>query len=158
MGLDMYLKKNVYLSPYRFSPTRAKVESTQIDITEHLDNGNIETKHFTVKNQEFGIELELPVAYWRKANAIHKWFVDLNDGTDDCRPIRVNGEQLKMLVDTCKKVLADKDKAKELLPTCEGCFFGPTDYDDWYFEGIKRTIDMLDDIDSNADYIYEASW
>ena len=44
--------------------------------------------------------------YWRKANAIHKWFVDnVQDGKDDCGIYEVEFEQLKRLRDTCKKVL-----------------------------------------------------
>ena len=50
------------------------------------------------------------VGYWRKANAIHKWFVDnVQDGEDDCEYHEVNKEQLKELLDICKLI---KDKCK----------------------------------------------
>ena len=47
------------------------------------------------------------VAYWRKANAIHRWFVDnVQDGDDDCNYHReVTKEDLESLRDTCIKVL-----------------------------------------------------
>ena len=35
------------------------------------------------------------VGYWRKANQIHKWFVDnVQDGVDDCGEYKVTKEQL----------------------------------------------------------------
>lgn len=48
-----------------------------------------------------------PVAYWRKANAIHKWFVDnIQDGEDDCSYHReVTEENLKNLIDICETIL-----------------------------------------------------
>lgn len=46
------------------------------------------------------------IAYWRKANAIHKWFVDnVQDGIDDCRQSVVTREQLNELLEVCKKVV-----------------------------------------------------
>lgn len=50
------------------------------------------------------------VGYWRKANAIHKWFVDnVQDGEDDCKNYYVSSSQLKELLELCKEV---KKKAK----------------------------------------------
>ena len=46
------------------------------------------------------------LAYWRKANAIHKWFVDkVQDGNDDCGEYKVSKEQLQDLLNTCTEVL-----------------------------------------------------
>lgn len=47
------------------------------------------------------------VAYWRKANHIHKWFVDnIQDGIDDCDFHReVTEDDIKELLDVCHKVL-----------------------------------------------------
>ena len=45
------------------------------------------------------------VGYWRKANAIHKWFVDnVQDGEDDCNYYEVTEEQLKELLDICNTI------------------------------------------------------
>lgn len=53
------------------------------------------------------------ICYWRKANAIHSWFVDhVQDGTDDCNPYWVEPEQLAELLETCRKVRA----SIELVP------------------------------------------
>lgn len=47
------------------------------------------------------------LAYWRKANAIHKWFIDkVQDGNDDCKRHReVTREDLEELADVCKQIL-----------------------------------------------------
>lgn len=50
------------------------------------------------------------VGYWRKANAIHKWFVDcVQDGEDDCDSYEVSKEQLEDLLDICMMI---KDRCK----------------------------------------------
>ena len=49
------------------------------------------------------------VAYWRKANHIHKWLVDrLQDGIDDCEYHReATEEDLEDLLDICDTILDD---------------------------------------------------
>ncbi len=45
-------------------------------------------------------------AYWRKANAIHRWFVEnVQNGVDDCDIYVVTKEQLETLRNTCQTVL-----------------------------------------------------
>lgn len=46
------------------------------------------------------------VAYWRKANQIHKWFVsNVQNGVDDCGYYPVTLDQLESLLDLCHVVL-----------------------------------------------------
>lgn len=46
------------------------------------------------------------VGYWRKANHIHKWFVDnVQDGADDCKEYYVSEEKLQQLLDACQQVV-----------------------------------------------------
>ena len=46
------------------------------------------------------------VGYWRKANAIHNWFVEnVQDGIDNCGEYVVTKEQLETLLDICETVL-----------------------------------------------------
>lgn len=46
------------------------------------------------------------LADWRKANAIHKWFVDnVQDGNDNCKEYRVNQKQLEDLYELVCDVL-----------------------------------------------------
>ena len=44
-----------------------------------------------------------------------------------------------VLRNLCEMVLLKKYKACDILPTQEGFFFGSTEYDDLYFEQIKKT-------------------
>ena len=82
------------------------------------------------------------VAYWRKANAIHRYFT--NDAEDDnCVDFEVTLEDIQTLIDICLASIEDK---VPLLPTGEGFFWGSTDYDKWYYGYLQDTVDYLQDI------------
>ncbi|RLB83158.1 MAG: hypothetical protein DRH15_05655, partial [Deltaproteobacteria bacterium] len=52
------------------------------------------------------IKVVIEVGYWRKANAIHRWFVEnVQDGNDDCERYYVPREKLKELKDLCQEVI-----------------------------------------------------
>lgn len=54
--------------------------------------------------------------YWRKANAIHKWFVEnVQNGEDDCGEYHVSHEQMQELLDRVNKVLAASTLVKGTL-------------------------------------------
>lgn len=120
--------------------------------------------------------------YGRKENAIHRWFVEnAQDNEDDCRygivPIFVLkelheclGTVLDIYNDPKLKELPPEKKLRKLqksfekqLPTQSGFFFGTTDYDRYYIEGIQGLYDMLtklfEDPDfEKYDYYYHSSW
>ena len=104
------------------------------------------------------------VGYWRKANAIHKWFVDnIQDGNDDCGDYEVSKEQLEELLRVCKLVKENHSYAEEYLPTCSGFFFGDTEYDEYYFHKVDSTIDILQKVLQATDFnrqmiMYSSSW
>jgi frataxin-like iron-binding protein CyaY len=107
--------------------------------------------------------LEVQVAYWRKANQIHKWFVDhVQDGKDNCEEYRVTRDQLQLLLDNCKLVLINKEEAPNLLPPQEGFFFGSYEYDEFYWQDIQDTIDQIEKIlneyPEDWDFKYQSSW
>lgn len=85
-------------------------------------------------------DTDVELVYWRKANAIHKFFTDINEQYESCDSIEVTKDILGDLLDRCTKVLADRSKASELLPTTSGFFFGGIDYDEWYFDTLEKTI------------------
>jgi hypothetical protein len=100
-------------------------------------------------------------AYWRKANAIHAWFVrNVQNNDDDCGYYELTQEHLQNLVQLCNKVLETKDTT--LLPPQGGFFFGSTDVDDWYWADVKRTIEqvsnILDKDWSKHRFFYHSSW
>ena len=104
------------------------------------------------------------VAYWRKANAVHSWFVGhAQDGEDECRPYIVQREQLVELLEICEAIQENPDAAPYLLPTQDGFFFGSTEYDEMYAEDIDLTINQCREILQTFDFysfdlVYRASW
>jgi hypothetical protein len=105
------------------------------------------------------------LGYWRKANAIHKWFVDnCQDGIDECQETEISLVSLLSLRNSCLSVKNDHDKASEILPTESGFFFGNTNYTDFYFEDIDETLNIIDRavkyIEAHPDMklFYMASW
>lgn len=151
MGLDMYLRAKKYISNY--------------DEKEKEVVGKLNDMFNIVSDEDYTVtEVAFRVAYWRKANQIHQWFVEnCQGGEDDCREYYVGRNQLKDLRDLCEQVLANKDKADELLPTQSGFFFGGTDYDEWYFSGLEGTVERLNKIlDDSAlidmEFYYQSSW
>ena len=150
MGLDMYLKAQKYASENLSPELYSKV----------LDAVNVDV---LPRKELPSLEVNVGVAYWRKANAIHQWFVDnCQDGTDDCRPAYVSREQLEELLNLAKQVKADPSLASELLPTSSGFFFGSTEYDEYYMQDIDNTIEQLEQVlttTSNDWYFeYQSSW
>lgn len=108
-------------------------------------------------------QVSLQVGYWRKANAIHNWFVqELADGEDNCNPIYVPRSSLVDLNNICKEILKNHDKAGELLPTGAGFFFGSTNYDEWYFHQLETTVPILtkliETVPEGWSFEYQASW
>ena len=165
MGLDMYLKKRVCVLPFDWEKNKDKAykdsEPKKMEVRVKTIFGDESSKvdKFVCEYPQFGCVIDLPFMYWRKRNAIHKWFVDrFAGGEDDCRQMRCEGKDLLKLVDICKEILADHSKAANLLPTEDGFFFGPTEYDDWYFSGLEMTVKRLADVAPDEEFIYEASW
>ena len=99
--------------------------------------------------------------YWRKANQIHRWFVEnIQHNIDNCAMYYVSKRSLCELKELCEKVLEDKKLANELLPVGRGFFFGSVEYDEWYFSDLQETIEIIDwAISKEYDYFaYSSSW
>jgi hypothetical protein len=103
--------------------------------------------------------------YWRKANAIHAWFVEnVQDGLDDCGEYNVDKEKLLELMNLCADVIADPSQAEELLPPQGGFFFGAAEVDDWYWDNVKRTYEELNQLLKTLkdgdwwSFTYQSSW
>lgn len=150
MGLDMYLTAEKYLSEYN----EGEKEKAGAIALLFPELGGVAR----VKN------VEVEIMYWRKANAIHAWFVrECQEGVDECQKSYVSQDQLKELVAICKKVLKDPAKAQKLLEPQSGFFFGSTEVDEWYLEDLKRTVDTLSaflkvrDLDTWSIH-YQSSW
>ena len=152
MGLDMYLEARRFM--WAFDDGSGRDADTVRKIREALPElGDMRPNYVTAE-----------AAYWRKANAIHAWFVqNVQDGEDDCGHYHVSREKLEELASVCNRVLEDPSKADELLPTQSGFFFGSTDYDEWYRRNLEYTRDrlraLLDDPQLKGwEFQYHSSW
>jgi hypothetical protein len=147
MGLDMYLTAKRYI--YDFDDSGKALR-------EKLDD--LKVNGMKVK------ELSYEAGYWRKANAIHKWFVDnVQEGTDNCGEYLVTTEQLEKLLELVNEVLRKRGKASELLPTTVGFFFGNVSYDEGYFDDLLQTKAIIENVLSiddlhQYDFYYSSSW
>jgi len=148
MGLDMYLNKKRYMGwNYEHNRENKRVPD--------LSDFNVDTKKVTY--------IEEQALYWRKANAIHQWFVEnVQGGCDDCKSYFVGKDDLEKLLTLVTEVLDDHEKAETVLPTTSGFFFGNTEYDEWYFKDLEYTKEGIETLLANWDieteYYYQSSW
>lgn len=154
MGLDMYLTGKRYMSKYFDKEDAQRIEEVnKIFGVEGIEDGDYGAQ-----------EVSFRVAYWRKANAIHDWFVqNCQDGVDECQETYVSRESLEALVKVCKDVLGNRETASEQLPTTSGFFFGGTDYDEWYFGDLEYTVERIEKILADkafekCEFYYQSSW
>jgi hypothetical protein len=151
MGLDMYLTARRFVSEFSED---AKTLSTKL------------MQHFPELAADQSIqEVTVRLGYWRKANAVHKWFVDhCQEGNDDCGNYWVSRDHLNELRALCQQVLDFRHLAVDKLPTTGGFFFGGTDYDEYYFRDVENTVKIIDsalkllDAEKGWDIEYHSSW
>lgn len=159
MGLDMYLHARRYVTSYFDNEMFKQLKGALPPMPPSRDS----------------VEIVVEVCYWRKANAIHRWFVqNIQNGEDDCKNYGVEVSELLELRELCADLLKNKDpkEAAERLPTAEGFFFGRKDYDESYWETLQDTVDQLNVVltwnelrrsqlgrdYSDVDYSYSSSW
>lgn len=166
MGLDMYLeshKKETY-----------ELHLQAIDLMQEILNYRHKDSKETFVDDDEWVKVrdslnalinheQEQIAYWRKANQIRGWFANLLDtDTDRVCKGKVSKEDIENLLDTCKQVLKDHSLAEKLLPTTEGFFFGSNEYDEYYFEEIKETIEIcekvLKEFDFSTNYLIYDEW
>ena len=150
MGLDMYLNKRTYVQQWEHNPPE---EQYSVEVTKGGQPTKIDPKKVKYIIEEAG--------YWRKQNQIHRWFVEnVQEGIDNCGEYYVSDEKLRELLALCKAVQNQPAVAEALLPTASGFFFGGTEYDEWYMQGIDYTIQTLNEAlaDKNGEYYYSSSW
>jgi len=154
MGLDMNLTAEKYISGYDFRP--AEERATYHRLVKEFGVAEIVQDHSPSATVSF------TVAYWRKAHAIHAWFVsEVQDGQDDCKRYYVDQDKLIELRGICQTLLLAKDPMKAAasalgtLPPEPG--FGA----EYFREDIEETITQIDRVLTLGDgfsIYYEASW
>ena len=162
MGLDMYFyaRKTTYKS-------HAKWNKSEVDETNYPEDLKVFADYIYDCNfKSVDIETYYQIGYFRKFNALHSYIVkNFAGGRDNCQNIflsKGNVEQIKAALDEALEA-GTEEKAKDVLPTQSGFFFGSTTYDDFYFEDVKEATDLmqmlLDNFDfKNYELIYGASW
>ena len=129
MGLDMYLTARKYIW------TSEDELQTQIKEVVKPFMAEWEPKEITFR-----------VGYWRKANQIHDWFVkNVQDNEDDCKEYYVERGKLTELYQVVCEVLEARNTevAAEKLSPAAGFFFGSTEIDDWYWQDLENTKEIL---------------
>ena len=148
MGLDMYLNRKTYVKNW---------DGNKWNVSVTCDG---KPSHINLDKVTY---IEEEVGYWRKANQIHKWFVDnVQNGVDNCGDYYVSYEQLTKLKNLCQRVLDNPNLAEDLLPTTSGFFFGNTEYDRYFLDGLKETIKICEEAMSvepgKSSLYYTSSW
>lgn len=153
MGLDMYLtaRRGTWLLD----------DDRRSDLDKKINNFFPETEGYALDH------IVMEVFYWRKANAIHGWFVrNVQEGVDDCNKYYVNEDALKKLLATINSVLSDRseENVRNVLKPTSGFFFGSTEINERFFETMESTKVMLEKLLSNEKFLrhwdiyYQSSW
>jgi len=166
MGLDMYLRSLPRIEGMELDEilmANARMSQHEHENSEIYQKIKPHIKTF----EEFDMSwrsMFTDVAYWRKANWIHHWFVEtIQGGEDDMSHYEVTSNQLFELHNKCLEVLARDNPPWDVLPARPGPFFGSTSYDSYYFYETDRTKTILADLLENFNFqthyiLYHANW
>lgn len=104
----MYLAKKTYVKNWDFQKDKTKKWSVSVK------RGGEVIKDIQPKRVKYIIE---EVGYWRKANAIHNWFVENVVRSEDWQGENtyVSRDDLKILLDLCEKVLASSELVEGMI-------------------------------------------
>lgn len=170
MGLDMYLYRKTYVGNQYVN------EDQRVKLILPKDN-----RRYIHINEEKIVGISEEVGYWRKANAIHNWFVqNVQKGADDCGEYYVSGDNLKALKAACEHDLTLLESLKKeydqeypeyyifkdvnlenlQIQPISGFFFGGTEIDRWYKEALEYTLEIINKAIEycNCNYYYSSSW
>lgn len=96
MGLDMRLSKKTYVKNWEYMKPEEKVQVKLSGNEKKIKGINIDK----ITN------IEEEVMYWRKANAIHRWFIEnCGNGEDNCQEIYVSRDDMKKLLSICETII-----------------------------------------------------
>lgn len=102
------------------------------------------------------------VAYWRKFNALHQWFVThVQLGIDNCGLYELDQDVLRSCHDTLEEAFYKKNHY--ILPPTQGFFWGSTEIDDYYWNNVEEAIQTISSLIDNTDWaterlFYQSSW
>ncbi len=157
--IDQYFADRQKRKPKKIIPRREDM-GLDMYLYRRDKDGEILSKSFD--HEVDGYETEF--IYWRKMNAIHRWFVKhVQNGTDDCGTYPIPTETLIFFYDELVQARLKRDPT--IFPPQEGFFFGSTTTDEYYWREIRDTIEKLKpEIEAIKEdkkehtYFYESSW
>lgn len=148
MGLDMYVTRRVGVS----EEVKKRLEWTNVDteklsglvedamywrkanaihnrFVENVQDGEDDCRDYRLSSENLHELLETINIVLASSKLVKGKIQNWSKGTPNGRePIMEDG-----------KLIKDPTKAKELLPTTEGFFFGSTWYDEYYYDDLVRT-------------------
>ena len=159
MGLDMYLDRSKVVDGIKIW----ELNPDEVKQSDPVLHKKLKEYEYTKGGADYTWQsYSGRVGYWRKANHIHKWFVDnVQNYMDDCEEYFVSKEELKKLRETCIKAIVlynngEWGELHKLMP------LSPIKHDEWYSKALGETIVELEkelNIENNtADYYYSSSW
>lgn len=187
MGLDMYMTRKHYVKNWDFDTRNFKVTVTQNDKPlKGLDESKIS---YVIEDVAYWRKANA-IHYWLVQNVQNgtddcgDYYVDddkLEELVNLCKQVVEvaktetgqivngytweNGEKKENLVQGTK--IINPEEVAAILPTESGFFFGSTEYDEYYLQDIKDTIEQLEpllekddkgDFLSRAEVYYRSSW
>lgn len=159
MGLDMYI--------FKTKKTAHSIKELS-DLDRNPKPGQSEVAEFEPLQQPYGdtapylYSIFEQVAYWRKFNALHQWFVtNVQLGIDKCGLYELNKDVLFELLEVLEEVHNLKKPTK--LPPAQGFFWGSTEVDDYYWDKVESSIQTISKLIDNTDWdkerlFYQSSW
>ena len=189
MGLDMYLNAERYLSRFNDEDSALGKEIAKV-VGVSVDNAQTDSSFIN----RFGFQIgywrkQNAIHQWFVDNVQNgedncaKYDVgieQLKELRGTCEDVLINcgskWHRVKAsITDYMKSYDELPDKAKKLyaeitewcdehLPTQSGFFFGGTEYDEWYFQGLKDTITIIErceklvEENDSWDFAYQSSW
>jgi hypothetical protein len=152
MGLDMFLYRGKHYDEAKELGYWRKANHIHTWFVNNVQDGQDDCSWYPVTQD--------------KLRELHSICVRLRDGlilkegeVNNGYSIRPGGE--KVYHKELGKVIENPELAEELLPTQSGFFFGSTDYDEYYIDDIKHTIEVLEPLlseDDPGDIYYHSSW
>lgn len=159
MGLDMYI--------YKVKKTN-HTKDELLEIDQDILSTDSKAEEFLPLDQPYPenfadfYSIFTKVAYWRKFNALHNWFVtNVQVGIDDCGYYELDKDILIDLLETLLNTKSENNPS-EMMPV-SGFFFGSTDVDEYYWERIEKAIDEISNLIENTKWdkerlFYTSSW
>ena len=148
MGLDMYI--------FKVKKTAHSIKELG-DLDRNPKPGDAAIAEFEPLNQPYAdsapdhYTIFQEVAYWRKFNALHSWFVsNVQKDVDNCGLYELEKDDLFSCLDVLEETFHKKNPVR--LPPSAGFFFGSTEVDDYYWNKVESSIEIISKLIDYTDW------